>query len=534
MRSGIRAAAPFTVQRKEGAHVAAGETASQKNRLLHMARTIFVTGLAYVVNYGITLVLTPYITRTVGTEAYGFVTLAKQFTQYATIVTTALNTYAARYIGLAFHKNDHKRANVYYASVFWGDVWLGFGLLCAALLLIRFLEHAISIPPVLVADVKILFVLSFVAFWVTTVFSVFGCAGYVKDRMDLKGVFKTVSYVTNALILVVAYLLFPAKVAYVGAGALGAALVIAGSDLWMSRKLLPMLSTAREHYSFRAVKQLVTEGFWASFNMVGNLLNSGLDLLVCNQMLSSLAMGQLAIAKTIDTIVQSLYTVVDQAFIPHFLRSYAEKGTEALLRELKLSMKVSGLLANLTFAGFVALGLPFYRLWIPGEDTVLIYQVTVVTILTCIPNGAIHPLYYIYTIKLKQKLPCFVTIGGGVCNVAGMYVLIKYAGMGIYAVAWTTVAVMCVINFVSNPLYMAHVLELPARTFYPDILRNVLSCGVLTLVFRGLSLLYTPNSWLTLLVCAAGYVLIGAPLHLLLVCSREQKAALKGALKRKR
>ena len=34
---------------------------------------MLVTGLAYAVNYGITLVLTPYITRTVGTEAYGFV-----------------------------------------------------------------------------------------------------------------------------------------------------------------------------------------------------------------------------------------------------------------------------------------------------------------------------------------------------------------------------------------------------------------------------------------------------------------------------
>lgn len=508
------------------------ENASGRSRLLHTARTILVTGLAYVVSYGITLILTPYITNTVGTEAYGFVTLAKQFTQYATIVTTALNMYAARYIGLAFHKNDLRQANVYFASVFWGDLYLGFALLLLSLVLTAFLERVISVPPALVADVKILFVLSFVAFWVTTVFTVFGCAGYVCDRMDLKGVFKTLSYVVNAAVLVIAYLLFPARVAYVGIGTLSAALVIAGTDLRMSRRLLPMLRTARENYSFQAVRRLVMEGFWASFNLVGNLLNSGLDLLVCNQMLSSLAMGQLAIAKTMDTIVQSLYTVVDQAFIPRFLRSYAGHGLPELLGELKTSMKVSGLLANIAFAGFVALGLPFYRLWIPGEDTELIYRLTVVTIMTCIPNGAMHPLYYIYALKLRQKFPCYVTLAGGLCNVAGMYVLIRYAGLGVYAVAWTTVAVMSFINFVSNPLYMAHVLGLPAKTFYPDIARNVLSCGALTLVFYALARLYTPTGWLTLILTGCVYVAVGAPLHVLLVCDGAQRRALLRMVKR--
>jgi O-antigen/teichoic acid export membrane protein len=121
--------------------VATEENTAKRNKVLHMARTMFVTGMAYVVSYGITLVLTPYITRTVGTEAYGFVTLAKQFTQYAAIVTTALNIYAARYIGLSYHRGDIDQANRYYASVFWGDLYLGFGLLALALLMTFFLDR---------------------------------------------------------------------------------------------------------------------------------------------------------------------------------------------------------------------------------------------------------------------------------------------------------------------------------------------------------------------------------------------------------
>lgn len=501
--------------------------------MIHILRTMLVTGLAYVVNYGITLVLTPFITNTVGTEAYGFVTLAKQFAQYATIVTTALNTYSARYIGLAYHKNDLRQANVYFASVFWGDILLGSAIFLVMLAFILCMEFLLTIPPALVTDVKILFLLSFLGFWVTTVCSVFGSAGYVRDRMDLRGIFKTLSYISDALALVIAYVLFPAKILYVGIGTLIAALVVAGSDIGISRKYLPMLTVDRRNFSFQAVKRLVMDGFWASFNLVGDLLNNGLDLVVCNQMLSSLAMGQLAIAKTMNTIVQSLYTIVDQAFIPRFLKCYAGGDQKKLLEELKISMKVSGLLANITFAGFFALGLAFYRLWIPGEDIDLIYWLTVVTIMTCIPNGAIHPLYYIYALTLTQKIPCYVTVAGGLFNVAGMYVLIKYAGMGVYAVAWTTVAVMSVINFVTNPLYMAHVLKLPARTFYPDILRNVLSCGALVLVYKGLSMLYTPSGWITLILIGCVYAVIGVPLHLLIVCNRWQRTALVNAVREK-
>lgn len=504
-----------------------------RRKLMQILRTMFTTGLAYVVNYGITLVLTPYITNTVGTEAYGFVSLAKQFAQYAVIVTTALNTYAARYIGIAYHQKDQRQADVFFSSVFWGDVILASVILTGAVWLVFFLEYLIFIPKEIVVDVKILFLFTFLNLWVSTVFSAFGCISYVKNKMDITGAFKAISYTTNAVVLVVTYVLFPAKVFYVGIGMIAATAVVALSDLWITRKFAPEFWPKRRDFSLSAVKRLVMDGCWASFSSVGELLNNGLDLIISNQMLSSLAMGQIAIAKTMNTIVQSLYAVVDQAFFPMFLKSYANNQKQRLLDELKLSMKLSGYLANIAFAGFVALGMAYYKLWLPGQDIHLLYQLTVVTILTCIPSGAIHPLYYVYTLTVKKAFPCIVTILGGILNVAGMYVLIKYAGMGVYAVAWTTVIVMMFINFVTNPLYMAHVLKVPYGTFYPDIIRNAFSCMLLTAVFYGFARLYTPDTWLTLVLCAAVYALIGAPIHFVVVCNKRQWNMIISAVRKK-
>lgn len=493
-----------------------------KHKFVHILRTMFTTGAAYVVNYGITLVLTPYITNTVGTEAFGFVSLAKQFSQYAVIITTALNTYAARYIGIAYHQKDKKKANIYFSSVFWGDVILASIILTGAVWMIFFLEHLIYIPGGIVSDVKLLFLFVFLNLWVSTVFSVLGCTAYIKNRLDITGIFKTLSYLTNAVVLILAYILFPAKVFYVGIGMIAAAFVVGLSDFRITRKFAPEFWPRRTDFSFSAVKRLVMEGCWASFSSVGEVLNNGLDLIICNQMLSSLAMGQIAIAKTMNTIVQSLYAIVDQAFFPMFLKSYAENNKEKLLDELKISMKISGLLANLAFAGFVSLGMAYYNLWIPGEDINVIYKLTVITILTCIPSGAIHPLYYVYTLTVKKAFPCLVTIVGGLFNVAGMYVLIRFGGMGVYAVAWTTVIVMMIINFITNPLYMAHVLKVPLKTFYPDIIRNALASLVLTAVFHWISRIYMPSSWGTLVICALVYALIGMPIHLVIVCNKRQ------------
>ncbi len=506
---------------------------NQRNKAKQLLRTLLTTGTAYAVNYGILLVLTPYITETVGAEAYGFVSLAKQFATYATVVTMALNTFAVRYISVAYHKGDNQQAEVYASSVFWGDLILATGILATTSVVIGFLEHFLSIPTEILTDVKLLFFVTFLGFWVSTVFSVFECAGYIKNRLDLAGVFKTIAYLANVAIMLVLFWCLPDRVFYVGLGNLGAILVTALSGYWMTRTLTPDLRIRRKRFSMDAVKKLVIDGCWASFNSVGELLNNGLDLLIGNQLLSSLAMGQIAIAKTLYSIIQGLYLLVDQMFIPMFLRSYAESKKERLLTELKFSMKLSGLMVNVAFAGFAALGLVYFRLWIPGQDIQLIYKLTVVTLLGCIPSGALHPLYYIYTLTLKKKIPCYVTLIGGVFNLTGMYVLIQYFHMGVYAVAWTTVAVMAVINFVTNPLYMAHVLEIPLGTFYPSIIKNVISCAALTGLYQLFARWYLPHSWSTLILTAIVYAILGIPVHLGIVCSREEWGMLLGMIKRR-
>lgn len=497
---------------------------------IKLIRTIIVSGLAFVVNYGISLILTPYITTHVGTEAYGFVSIARQFAQYATIITIALNSFASRHITVAFYRSEIKKANEYFSSAFFGDVILATAIFCAAGCLVYKLEYVINIPQELVPDVKWLFLLVFVNFWFSTVFSAFEASAYIKNKLDLVGLCRALSYLTEAAVLFVIYKCSPAHVCYVGIGLIAATLVVGLSNCWITRRFTPELAVSKSNYSRQTVKRLVSEGVWNSISTLGDTLNTGLDLLTCNLLLSPLSAGQLAIAKTIYSIFSSLYVVVSQAFQPMFLREYSTGNTKKLLQALKLSMKVSSLLSNVVFAGFVSLGMAYYQLWIPNEDIELVYRLTVLTVVICIPGGIMHPLYYIYTLTVKKKIPCIVTLIGGATNVIGMFFLIKYTGLGVYAVALTTVGVMFVTNYIVNPIYMAHVLALPHGTFYPPLLRCTLSCMLMTAIFKLFAELYFPSSWLELICCAAVYTVCGAVLHLFVAFEPSERAEIRRVL----
>ena len=53
--------------------------------------TIVISGIAFGVNYLINLVLGSYVSSRIGTDAYGFVSLASTMASFALIATSALN-----------------------------------------------------------------------------------------------------------------------------------------------------------------------------------------------------------------------------------------------------------------------------------------------------------------------------------------------------------------------------------------------------------------------------------------------------------
>lgn len=480
-------------------------------------RTIVVTGIAFGINYLINFFLTPYITDNIGTEAYGFVTLSKTFASYALIITTALNSYSSRFITVAYHTKDIKRVNVYFNSVLFSNIVFGIVILIIVFVGIRPLAYLINVPSELYSDVRMLFILVFFNLAITCSTTAFQSFSYIKNKLDVASILKGLSYFIEACILVLSYLFFAPKVLYVGFGLCGASIILLIGNIYFSRKYVPEIIIDIKYFDFTAVKELVLNGIWNSLNSLGNVLNSGLDLLVCTTLLSPIAMGQLSIAKSILAIISGIYQMTSTPFHPLFLKSYADGDKVKLQNQLVYSIKISGLISNIFFATFFALGIDYYRLWIPNQNISLIYWLTVISIIPGVLEGAVFPLYYIYTLTVKNKIPCIITIIGGLFNVAGMYLLITYTNLDIYAVVITTAVIMIFINGVSNPLYMSFCLKISPMVIYKPLFVHILSCIIMTSSFVAVSKFYEIHSWMQFIIIASVLVVLGICIHICIV-----------------
>lgn len=495
--------------------------------------TLLSSGLATVMSFAVSFFLTPFITNSLGAEAYGFVTLAKNFVSYAVIISTALDSYATRYIAMEYHKGNFAMANRYVSSVFYGDFILASILLVIGIVFTAFMDHFLIIAPELVSSVKLLFVLVFVNFFFTAIKPAFNSTAYIKNRLDITGFVRVLGYIIEVVIYLVVFRLFPAQVWYVGAVMLVVTSINLIAGIWMFRRMTPELGVNRKQFSLNAVKKLVGNGIWNSVNSLGVTLNSGLDLLVSNLLLTNLQMGQIAITKTISSIFSALEAMICQPFQPLMIKSYSENNTSRLMEELKVSVKVSGFVSGVAFAGFFSLGRLFYQLWLPGQDTELLYLLTLLTILAFVTEGPIHPLYYIYTLTVKNKVPCVITLICGALNVAGKFLLVHYTDMGIYAIVITTTITTFITSVITNPPYMAHCLKLKWYAFYPVLGITVIGILAMSGLFWLIVQAVNPAGWIGLGLTAILLAFIGFLVYFVLVFSVKERKMLVNILKHK-
>lgn len=494
----------------------------KKNDEILIIMNIVWSVMAVIVNYFMNFLITPYVTNNIGVEAYGFVALATTFTNYVDIISIGLNAFAGRFISIAYHKNDKTRANLFYSSVIIADIILALLVLMPSAYVIFRLEIFLNIPTAITKDVKILFLTILLKYLLTVLRTAFNSATFITNRLDIYESHQSFSYVLQAVLLLGLCVLFPPHVWYVGLAGIAASMYLLIVNERLARRLTPDLTFQKKLCSIKAVKELVSAGLWNSVNNLGNVLNSGLDLLITNLLIDATALGQVSIAKNLGTICYTLVMKISGSFRPKQLKLYAENKIEEQVALYKQTMKITGALCSLIICVFYICGQDFLKLWIPQQDIPFIFKITMIVLLSDIAIGVVNPLYYVFTLTKKLKIPCAITITMGVLNVASMYLLIQYTSMGAYAVVITTL-VLNFVHFIDTPLYSAYCLKVKFTTFYPTIIRHMIVLGVGLAMSRVMNaLIPVAESWGTLVVKAGIATVILLTLLVLLMFSPKE------------
>lgn len=479
--------------------------------------------ISFIVTMGVNFLLGPYIIKTVGEEAYGFVGLANNFVGYAQIITIALNSMASRFITIKIHQNDYEKANSYFTSVVFSNTIMAIVMLIPSLFFILFMDKIISVPNNIVLDVKLLWAFIFINFLLSIISSTFSIATFVKNRLDLSSIRSIQANIIKVIILIFSFSFFKASVWYLGFASLICTIFISIYDIYYKKKLLPDLIIDRKYFDYKAIKELMASGIWNMITKLGQVLTDGLDLLITNLFIDASSMGILAIAKTVPSAVANLLMTITGVFSPQLTISYAKNNKDQLIKDIKTSMKIGGLFTNIALGFTIIFGYMFYSLWVPGQNIKLIQEASILTIYGLIAEGAVNTLFGVFTITNRLKLNSIIVLGNGILNTILVFIFIKTTNLGILAVAGISTTTALIRNLTFVPIYAAICLKISKKTFYPTIFKCLTSSMITIGVFYIISLTTRKYSWGIFFAFGILCSIIGVIINYIFIFDKSEK-----------
>jgi len=479
-----------------------------------------ITGIfTVIVQFATSFFLSPFIVKALGAEANGYTQLAANFVMYATLLTTAFNSMASRFVSVAYHQGKTDKAKCYYSSVYVVNIGLIALLLPVSIAVALKLEHIIVIDNVDIIDVKLLFGCVFANFFIGMMSSLYSISMYVKNAIFYSNILNCVRTVCNAVLLLVVFSLLPIKIFYVSLVALILSVVMLPAYVYYQNKLLPEIHFDKVSFSWSAVKEMLLSGIWNSVNQCGHLLLTGLDLLLSNLFISPYAMGVVAVSKTIPSAIIQLATTINSNFSPSITQSWALGDYNSVLQELRMAMKISIVIVSVPIVTFCCLGVSFYSLWQPTLDPVVL---TVLSVLGCsafIVLAGTQVLYNVLTASNRLKINSLTFLAMGVVNVVGVYFGLKYCSRyGMYIIIGTSSFLTTIRQLVIILPYTAKLLNQHWTTFYKEIFLT-LGCCLINAVLAFVVIKILPVSgWFAIIydaiiiasfaIIAEGYLLL--------------------------
>lgn len=482
------------------------------NRQLALNMLYQIAGL--VINMGITFLLTPFIIKSLGVEAYGFIGLSNNILGYLQLATIALNSMAGRFVTIEYHKGNIENANRYFTSVFYSNCIFAVLIFAISLLLLYYLEFIIEIPSYLVTDVKWLFFLMSANSAGTIMFNLFGVSTFIKNRLDISTIRQLFSNAIRALSLFLLFAVFSPRLWYMGISGILCSVYLVFANLTLCRQLTPELRVKKDFFDWEKIKELVSSGVWNLICKLGDILQRGLDLLFANWWINASAMGILSITTNLPFIILSVFSMLSAAFAPMMTADFANGDIESIKRDLGKSIRILSICMLLPLSVLYVYGDSFYSLWVPTEDSTLLQWLTISGTIALIFTSPLESFWNVFTVTNKIKGSSLFVL----FNSFGVFftVLISLqivddivVKMFIIASARSLWGVLRGLLFL--PIYSAHCLNMKWMTFYPMMLKPIIGLTLTLCVVFSFRLVCVPSSWgefflMSLCVCVVAFI----------------------------
>ncbi|MBN2754703.1 MAG: oligosaccharide flippase family protein [Candidatus Goldbacteria bacterium] len=495
-----------------------------KNKKQLFLNLVF-SAFSFVVGPGINFIIYPYIIMHLGVEAFGFAALAASFVGYAQLATVAIHSMAGRFITVKLHEGDVEGANRYFNSVLITNFLMGFILFIVLFICVIYLERIVRVPEAIISDVKYLFSFTFAGFIVSVLTNTFGVGLFASNRLDIASVRDTAGSVIRGIILFLLFYFLKPQVFYLGIGTFIMTLWVSLSSIYFTKRMIPEISINWK-FEFKAVIEIASAGAWNLLSRLSGILAQGIDLLIANLFISPAAMGVISVSKTLPVMLINITGMFTGVFAPQLTISYAKKDYEDIKKQVFFSIKMLGMITGIPVAIITIYSGDFYRLWVPGQDAVLLQILTVIAIINLVISGPFGVFYNIFTAVNKIKTASIVAFIQSIISfitVISLLYVFKDENTRMIMIVSVSSAFSLLLNLTFQPVYAANCLNFKWNTFYPLMLRNIISYIVFTAGLAGLRYLYVPNQWVSLILLCVLFCILGLILYYNIIFTKGEK-----------
>ena len=116
----------------------------------------------------------------------------------------------------------------------------------------------------------------------------------------------------------------------------------------------------------------------------------------------------------------------------------------------------------------------FYELRLPGEDAILMRNLTYISLSAIFISGPVYSMFSIYTVINKVRPQAISNLIVGVFSTITVFFLLKFTDLGVYAIVGISSVFSAIKNLTYNMFYLKKYAGISLKISYYIIFKNIL------------------------------------------------------------
>lgn len=478
-----------------------------------LAKNIFSNLVVFIVNLLTTFLLTPFISKNLGGEALGLMSLGFYFINLCTLFSIAINSLSARHITIELTKKNTELVNTYFTTLFYSNLFFSFVFIIFSFSLIFNIEYFINITNHNLDDFKIFLCLLSISFIISIFASLYSVGVFAVNKIYLESKQKVFSLILKTIFLFIIFLYFRPKLFFIGLATLISVAYMLIIDKYYFLKFLNIKISYQIYFNINKLTEIIKSSLYNSLIKVSQIFLDGIDLIISNLFVSSIAMGQIAISKILLTALLNIITVFSSAFLPNLTVSFAKNNGNYFLQKILKSIRLQRIFGSVAPGLFIVFGKDFLKIWIPDQDFTTIYYLTLASIFPIFFIGSLNSLYDVFVIINKLKSISLVFFFSSILNLLIVFLLLEYTNLGSFAIVSTSAVIGLIRTLMYTIPFYSNYFKIKKNVFYFEVIKS--TTALLIFVLIGLfikSLFSITYPWIDIVIKNFLTLIIGLPI----------------------